>query len=66
MMRSLRVSAARTDAAVWLIAASGGVLPRMALGRRTRLVLPVGSFHPRRLIWVSRVMGARRARYGLP
>lgn len=51
-MRPLRVSAARADAAVSLIAAFGAFQPRMALGRRMRLGLPVGSFHLRRLIWV--------------
>lgn len=52
MMQPLRVSAARAVAAGWLIAASGGFQPRMALGRRMRLVLLVGPFHLRRLIWI--------------
>jgi hypothetical protein len=56
MMRPLRVSA-RADAAGWLIEASGGFLPRMALGRRMRLVLLVVSSHRRRLIFVSWLPG---------
>lgn len=53
MMQPLRVSAVRAVAAGWLIAASGGFQPRMALGRRMRLVLLVGPFHLRRLVWIS-------------
>lgn len=52
MVQPLRVSAARAVAAGWLIEASGGFLPRMALGRTMRLVLLVRSFHLRRLIWI--------------
>ena len=48
---------ARADAAGWLIEASGGFLPRMALGRRMRLVLLVVSSHRHRLVLVSWLPG---------
>lgn len=55
-MRPLHVPA-RADAAGWLIEASGGFLPRMALGRRMRLVLLVVSSHRHRLVLVSWLPG---------
>jgi hypothetical protein len=56
MMRPLRAPA-RAEPAGWLIEASGGFLPRMALGRRMRLVLLVVSSHRRRLLWLARFPG---------
>lgn len=57
VMSPLRESTTRGDAAAWWIAALGEFLPRMALGRRMRLVLLVWSFRRRRLIWISWVSG---------